>query len=78
MQEQAVHLLLNAATASFKSRATKTARAAYGEFAQNFVRRPAYIQKLWRFVLFWPPRVSDRNPALTVRTRDIKVFRRVA
>ncbi len=36
---------------------------AYGDFAENFVRRPAYIQKRCCFVLFWRPRVSDRNPA---------------
>jgi hypothetical protein len=44
---------------------------AYGEFAQNFVRCPAYIQKLWRFVLFWRPafrtetRSDGQNPRYT-------------
>jgi len=33
---------------------------------QNFAERPAYIQKVWCFVLFWRPRVSDRNRPLTV------------
>src|SRR5687768_2178138 len=36
---------------------------AYGDFVENFVERSAYIQKRMCFMLFWRPRVSDRNPA---------------
>jgi len=45
---------------------------------QNFAERPAYIQKVWCFVLFWRPRVSDRNPVPDGLNQREQVFRRVA
>ena len=39
---------------------------AYGDFVENFGRRPAYIQKPLRFVLFWRPVFPTETRRLTI------------